>query len=104
MRAVFLNEESVDCLSSLISAEFKGAAGGGRWGEEDPEPRSPGRLKPCVWNSWNSEHPRNAGGRGKSSRALELAAVRLQGHLVPFLCLASYRHPSLRKAGGHSAQ
>lgn len=69
MRAVFLIEESVDCLSVLISAEFKelGVGVGRKTG-------SPGHLKPRVWNS---EHPRNAGGRGKSSRALELAAVRL---------------------------
>ena len=44
MRAVFLNEESVDCLSGLISAEFNasGGGGGGRVvgrGEEDLEPR-----------------------------------------------------------------
>lgn len=42
-------------------------------GEGGRKTGSPGHLKPRVWNS---EHLRNAGGRGKSSRALELAAVR----------------------------
>lgn len=88
MRAVFLIEESVDCLSVLISAEFKelGVGVGRKTG-------SPGRLKPRVWNS---EHPRNAGGRGE-----ELACPGACCSPA-FLCLASYRHPGLRKAGGHS--
>lgn len=38
MREVFPREESVDCLSCLISAEFKGWRV--RGGEEDGEPRA----------------------------------------------------------------
>lgn len=91
MREVFPREESVDCLSCLISAEFKGwrVRGGRKTG-------SPGHLKPRVWNS---EHLRNAGGQGKSSRALELAAVRLWGARpsVSFLCFAPHRRPALEE-------
>lgn len=66
-------------------------------GEEGRKTGSPGHLKPRVWNS---EHLRNAGGQGKSSRALGLAAVRPWGARlsVSFLCFALHRRPALRKS------
>lgn len=87
MRAVFLIEESVDCLSGLISAEFKEL---GVAGEEDWEPRA---LKATCVELGASEECRWMGEELPCSGACCSLA---------FLCLASYRHPGLRKAGGHS--
>lgn len=73
MREVFPREESVDCLSCLISAEFKGWRGRG---EEDREPRA---LKATCMELGASEECRWP---GEELACPELAAVRLGSKAV----------------------